>query len=229
VPDRARAALRLRGDHDRRPGVRSRQCACPRSLSMEGDAPLAVGLRRPSARFSRMPGRGRDAPASDWVLDWVLAPRIGYASPARTRPERHDDRLLAGGSRMARPGLEPGTPRFSVVTSRALERGRIPGNRGIPARRRGRGGCSEFARVCARFGGRVALCPLNARAANPLRYRLPSPRQTSSVSRPGSRPSFSSRVRRVRPWVSAVAAISRSAVPRRTSRLALRAAIARRP
>jgi hypothetical protein len=53
--------------------------------------------------------------------------------------------------------------------------------------------------------------------------------QTRSTSSPGSRASFSSRVMSVRPWVSAVAAMRRSAVPRRTSRPAVRAAVARRP
>ena len=76
-------------------------------------------------------------------------PRAGYP----TNDEAADANLQPGTLwRMARPGLEPGTPRFSVVRSKRLTYAKSW--KRCALRPFGRsGGCPHFAEVCRRFGG----------------------------------------------------------------------------
>ena len=85
---------------------------------------------------------------------------------AATCSQLRENRLLAGGSGMARPGLEPGTPRFSVVRPAHLNSLDLQGITWLLAQSRGSalsGLCGRFQAVTADGGTRLPF-----RRAGPL-------------------------------------------------------------
>jgi hypothetical protein len=87
-------------------------------------APIASRLTHPHVQSGRStdPPRSRSLaqhasgrPASANVRE--TGANLAPIAPRLQRARRRENRSLPGDSRMARPGLEPGTPRFSVVVS----------------------------------------------------------------------------------------------------------------
>ena len=76
------------------------------------------------------------APLPSKVLAPMRARKSAVPSGCRVAPLesswRRENRLVAGGSRMAGPGLEPGTPRFSVVDWDLSNSRGIPAIHGVP-------------------------------------------------------------------------------------------------
>jgi hypothetical protein len=107
--------------------------------------------------------------------------RPGAQSSAQTGlsampPKRRKSRWNAG-SRMARPGLEPGTPRFSVVRSRLSNGRELPANKPISVR-------DARGRI---FVNSILLPPIREMEGASSPNTTPRPESTSQRSRPRPR------------------------------------------
>jgi hypothetical protein len=147
--------------------------ACPAAhatAAFHAKGQRAAGARRPPSS-GVTPGFRHSIGHSH--RNWASGP--GHSDD----PSGARNRLLAGGSRMARPGLEPGTPRFSVV-SRSLSNPRRL--QGISSFRRC-SRCPEFLGFCGRLPDDTA----HGEARGPFR-RVGSVqrRGPGAVARPGS-------------------------------------------
>jgi hypothetical protein len=141
---------------------------------------------RSSRRRSRRPGCPRplnrpQAPASSRAI----GPSIGHGGTSwrvaarRYSAVRREKGPFTGGSTMARPGLEPGTPRFSVVGHDLSNRRRIPANRadlrGIPGRAE-KDKRPQFAVLCTRLRDRSRREYLNPSVVRGVTCReMPDP------------------------------------------------------
>jgi hypothetical protein len=74
-----------------------------------------------------MSGAKQRLDRADWVTIGSRAPEIELSAPPKPTKKRRRQRRFAGTSEVARPGLEPGTPRFSVVRPNLSNWVEIPG------------------------------------------------------------------------------------------------------
>ena len=104
--------------------------------------------RWPRPACPRAPLRRRDRP--HWATDWATRPGSAGSDPLDRPPPRttkgHDLQALSG---MARPGLEPGTPRFSGRELRCSNCKEIPADELVWSGCRTRGMDVDCVRLCA--------------------------------------------------------------------------------
>jgi hypothetical protein len=75
----------------------------------------------------------------DWATFGPRPPKIDLNAPPKPTKKRRRKRRFAGASEVARPGLEPGTPRFSVVRPAHLNSFDLQGIRWLLTQSRGSG------------------------------------------------------------------------------------------
>jgi hypothetical protein len=136
------------------------------------------GVRRSPSASACLRGVERERPRAGVVLRWSLTrlrnPRQDWGSGPEHRSQRigpgaqssaqsrfsvtGPKRRKSGwnaGLRMARPGLEPGTPRFSVVGAEASNWPEAAANRWVPSRRQMRGDCRKKRSFAVDLGTQV--------------------------------------------------------------------------